>query len=66
MKGFGKDEWVGLFREIGLDEGQMDRWHAAFEQRHPEAHESFLRWLQIPAAEVERIRSASRGERAWG
>ena len=66
MKGFGKDDWVELFQEIGLDDGQMNRWHAAFERRHPEAHEGFLRWLGIPAAETESIRKASRGEWARG
>ena len=58
---FGKDDWVALFREIGLDEPTMQRWHAAFEQRSPEAHQSFLEWLHIPAAEIGRIRTDSRG-----
>lgn len=58
---FGKDQWVGLFREIGLDEATMHRWHAAFEKQWPEAHRSFLEWLRIPTADVDRIRGASRG-----
>lgn len=61
MTSFTKDDWVALFREIGLDDPTMHRWHAAFEARHPEAHERFLRWLGIPDADVTRIRDASRG-----
>ncbi len=57
---FGKNEWVALFREIGLDEPTMHRWHAAFERRSPEAHKSFLEWLGEPEGEVDRIRTASR------
>jgi hypothetical protein len=58
---FGKDEWVGIFRETGLDEKTMHRWHAVFEKRAPEAHQSFLEWLHLPGAEIDRIREASRG-----
>lgn len=58
---FGKDQWVELFREIGLDEATMRRWHAAFEKQWPGAHRSFLEWLRVPAADVDRIRAASRG-----
>ena len=58
--GFGKQGWVEMFREIGLDDGQMHRWHAIFERRWPQAHHSFLEWLGEPAEDVERIRRASR------
>lgn len=59
---FGKQDWVELFREIGLDEVAMHRWHAGFERRSPAAHQSFLEWLRVPAADIDRIRTASRGE----
>ena len=55
-----KRDWVEMFREIGLDDATMHRWHAVFEERWPESHQSFLEWLGEPAAEVERIRKASR------
>ncbi len=59
---FGKSDWVALFREIGLDEPTMHRWHAAFERRDPDAHKGFLEWLGEPAEDVERIRNASRND----
>jgi hypothetical protein len=52
-----KDQWVALFREIGLDEETMLKWHRLFESRHPEGHQSFLEWLQVPAGEIGRIRA---------
>jgi len=56
-----KQHWVELFREIGLDEPTMQRWHAAFERRWPETHQGFLEWLGEPQPQIERIRDASRG-----
>jgi hypothetical protein len=60
-KGFGKQDWVALFREIGLDDATMQRWHARFEARSPEAHESFLDWLGIAPDEAAQIREKSSG-----
>ena len=57
---FDVNDWVAIFREIGLDEPTMHRWHAIFEGRAPEAHQSFLEWLHVPAQEIERIRTESR------
>ncbi|PLX78573.1 MAG: hypothetical protein C0616_14130 [Desulfuromonas sp.] len=51
-----KEEWVAMFRDIGLDEETMRRWHRLFEQRHPQAHADFLGWLDIAPDEVARIR----------
>jgi len=58
---FGKRDWVELFREIGLDEATMRRWHGLFEKRHPQAHQDFLDWLQIDEQETRAIRENSRG-----
>jgi hypothetical protein len=52
-----KDQWVALFREIGLDEETMLKWHRLFESRHPEGHRSFLGWLGISEEEIARIRA---------
>lgn len=53
-------EWVTMFREIGLDEEKMMNWHRIFESRHPEAHQSFLEWLNLAPEEIIRIRAKSR------
>jgi hypothetical protein len=52
-----KDQWVELFREIGLDEECMRRWHQVFEARYPSQHQAFLEWLGISADEIGRIRT---------
>jgi len=59
-KNVSKNEWVDMFREIGLTEENMMNWHRVFEKRHPEAHEAFLQWLGIPADEIADIRRQSR------
>lgn len=56
-EGMNKEKWVLLFREIGLDEATMTRWHKEFETRYPDEHQSFLEWLHIPEAEISLIRA---------
>lgn len=53
-------DWVGMFREIGLDQAQMERWHKLFEARHPADHQRFLEWLGLKSEEIGRIRAQSR------
>jgi len=55
-----KEQWVEIFRAIGLDEDMMWKWHREFEARHPDGHQAFLEWIGIPAGEVEGIREKSR------
>jgi hypothetical protein len=52
-----KENWVLLFREIGLDEATMKHWHQLFESKFPDGHQAFLEWLNIPQDEIERIRA---------
>jgi hypothetical protein len=52
-----KEKWVLLFKEIGLDEATMIRWHKEFETRYPEGHQSFLEWLNIGESEIRQIRT---------
>jgi len=52
-----KEEWVAMFREIGLDDARMKQWHRTFEERHPEGHQSFLEWLKVSSREIAEIRS---------
>ena len=52
----GKDNWVALFHEIGLDEASMTRWHQLFEQRHPQQHQAFLQWLGLSDEQITKVR----------
>jgi len=56
MSDFGVDQWVELFDEVGLDQTKRQQWHHLFEQRHPEAHQSFLKWLGLDAAKIKDVR----------
>jgi len=53
-------DWVAMFREVGLDDAAMKKWHQIFESRHPEGHQSFLEWLGLEPQEIARIRSEHR------
>ncbi|MFZ2447850.1 MAG: MerR family transcriptional regulator [Syntrophobacteraceae bacterium] len=55
-----KEMWVEMLRAAGMDEKAMERWHAEFEQRAPEAHHEFLLSLGIPEDEAGMIRKWSR------
>ncbi len=52
-----KDDWVAMFRDSGMDDDAMMKWHGLFETRHPEGHEAFLTWLGISQDEIEKIRA---------
>lgn len=52
-----KDDWVSLFRDVGLSDAQMQQWHRVFEAKHPDDHQGFLEWLDIPQNEIKAIRS---------
>jgi hypothetical protein len=60
MKNITKDQFVTVLNDAGITDAQKHRLHAAFEARHPLAHEAFLQWLGIPAAEIRTIREHSR------
>jgi hypothetical protein len=55
-----KEEWIAMFREVGLSDVSMKKWHHLFETRHPEGHKGFLNWLGIPSDEIKMIRENSR------
>lgn len=57
---FGKSQWVELFRQTGVTEEMMAEWHRLFETGYPEAHQSFLQWLQLPEQEIVSIRQRFR------
>jgi DNA-binding transcriptional MerR regulator len=54
-----KEGWTRMFRSIGMNDDDMQRWHANFERTLPEAHQDFLESLGLDAAEVKRIRAWS-------
>lgn len=54
-----KSSWTALLREAGLDDAAMHRWHQAFEQSLPEAHQDFLESLGLDASEIVHIRQLS-------
>lgn len=54
------NDWVAMFRDIGLDKAQMEKWHKLFETRHPADHQRFLEWLGLESNEIEQIRANSR------
>jgi DNA-binding transcriptional MerR regulator len=55
-----KEKWTEIMRDSGFSEDDMHRWHAQFEKTEPEEHEQFLKFLNIPEAEVKTIRTRSR------
>lgn len=55
-----KEDWVAMFRDIGLSDDQMTKWHQLFETRHPESHEEFLVWIGISSDEIAGIRASSK------
>ena len=50
------EQWVEMFRAIGLDDAAMHKWHAEFERRHPQGHQSFLEWLGLPEDRIAKVR----------
>jgi hypothetical protein len=52
-----KNDWVAMFKEVGMDEEAMKKWHRLFEARHPESHADFLKWLGLSPDEIARVRS---------
>ena len=51
------EQWVELFREIGLTDDDMHKWHRLFEALYPEAHRNFLMWLGMDAVRIEKVRN---------
>lgn len=51
------EQWKGLFREIGLSDDDMKKWHGIFESKYPDAHQGFLEWLGLDAATIKKIRN---------
>jgi hypothetical protein len=50
------EQWIELFRTIGLDEDTMHKWHMEFEKKYPDEHQRFLEWLNVPSEKINSIR----------
>ena len=53
------EQWTDMFRAIGLADEDMHRWHREFEQRHPDGHQAFLEWLNLPVERIAAVRRES-------
>lgn len=51
------EEWVKRFRDIGLDDAAMEKWHRLFELENPAGHQNFLEWLGVPTEKITDIRA---------
>jgi len=54
-----KELFIDMLKAAGMDDTAMQRFHASFEKREPEAHHAFLLSLGIPEKEVLLIRKWS-------
>lgn len=54
------DQWKEVFRETGLSDNDMQKWHKAFEKIYPDGHQSFLEWLGVEKSHIEEIRMGSK------
>ncbi len=53
------DPFEDLFKEKGLEDAAMHRWHVVFERQNPEGHKAFLLSLGLSEEEVGRIQRDS-------
>lgn len=55
-----KENWVDLLSSIGLGPEERENWHRIFEEKMPDAHQSFLESLNIGTMEIDTIRQQSK------
>ena len=58
-----KELWVSLLEASGFSPKDMRRWHHQFERTAPDLHLLFLKQLNIPDDEIEKIRGATKAAR---
>jgi DNA-binding transcriptional MerR regulator len=54
-----KERWVRVLRSSGMDDRDMDRWHAEFEKHDGQAHQDFLESLGMTEEEIAEVRKLS-------
>ncbi len=55
-----KQTFLSILTAAGLDEEQIDNFHAVFEKKSPESHQLFLELLGLSDGEIQEIRGFSR------
>jgi len=55
-KNMTKKKWTSIMRSAGMTDEDMMNWHKEFEKLQPEAHQVFLKSLQIDDEEIVLIR----------
>jgi hypothetical protein len=51
------EQFVEVFKELGMKDEDMERWHRIFEKKYPDGHQSFLEWLGIDATKIQNVRA---------
>ena len=54
--GLNRELWASLQKACGLDHAALERWHAEFERRAPQAHHDFLLGLGLSEKEAQQVR----------
>ena len=54
------EQWKEVFRDTGLSDNDMEKWHQCFERKFPDAHQQFLEWLGLETSRIEKIRQAGK------
>ena len=54
--GLNRELWASLQKACGLDHAALERWHAEFERRAPQAHHEFLLGLGLSEKEALQVR----------
>lgn len=54
-----KDQWVEMFRNVGMSDENMSEWHREFERNAPEAHQDFLESIGLSEERIREIRKLS-------
>lgn len=60
MKKVTVEQWKEVFRDTGLSDSDMKKWHQNFEKKYPDGHQSFLEWLGIENSRIKEIRQISK------
>ena len=60
MQDFSVEQWKEVFRDAGLSDKDMQKWHCCFEKKYPDTHQHFLEWIGVDKSKIQKIRAASK------